>query len=94
MGVWHWSWWARRARPAAFGWLLFAVLLVAGAVAPGAALATNVSGTISTNTTWTTSGSPYVLTGNVSISSGVTLTINSGVVVKFNASSRIMTVST
>ncbi|MHB0867465.1 MAG: DUF6531 domain-containing protein [Thermoleophilia bacterium] len=43
---------------------------------------TQVSGTISQNTTWNTAGSPYVLTGNVTVAAGITLTIQSGVVVK------------
>jgi hypothetical protein len=46
--------------------------------------ATNVSGLISTNTTWTKANSPYVVTGNVLINTGVTLTIEPGVSVKFN----------
>ncbi|MFA6000904.1 MAG: right-handed parallel beta-helix repeat-containing protein [Thermoleophilia bacterium] len=43
---------------------------------------TYVSGPISQNTTWTTAGSPYVLTGNVTVNAGYTLTVESGVVVK------------
>ncbi|MBL7183553.1 MAG: hypothetical protein ISS50_03780, partial [Anaerolineae bacterium] len=46
------------------------------------ALSTNVSGTIITHTTWTTAGSPYILTGDVVITRSVTLTIEQGVVVK------------
>lgn len=45
---------------------------------------TNVSGLISSNSTWTISGSPYIVTGNILVSSGITLTIKPGVVVKFN----------
>jgi len=44
---------------------------------------TNVSGILTTNTTWTLTNSPYVLTGDVTVNPGVTLTIEAGVVVKF-----------
>jgi hypothetical protein len=43
---------------------------------------TNVSGVISANTTWTLANSPYVIKGNLLVNSGVTLTIEPGVVVK------------
>ncbi len=47
---------------------------------------TYVSGTISTNTTWDIQGSPYIITSTITVSSGVTLTIAAGVVVKFSGS--------
>ncbi len=45
---------------------------------------TDVSGTINVNTTWTTSNSPYIVTGDVTVVNGTTLTINPGVTVKFD----------
>ena len=44
-----------------------------------------LSGAITTNTTLTTANSPYIVTSNVTVNSGVTLTVNAGVTVKFNA---------
>ncbi len=45
---------------------------------------TEVSGIISTDTTWTLSDSPYIVTGSVLVNSGITLAIEPGVIVKFN----------
>lgn len=45
---------------------------------------TNVSGGIFTNTTWTLAGSPYIVIDTVVVFPGVTLTIEPGVVVKFD----------
>ena len=46
--------------------------------------ATEVSGLIDINTTWTVSNSPYIVVGSVNVASGVTLTIEPGVEVKFD----------
>ncbi len=60
-------------------------LLLASFFTPGLLLAqTTVSGPISLNTTWAPGGSPYIIQDDVTVNEGVTLTIQAGVVVKFN----------
>jgi RHS repeat-associated protein len=68
--------------------LLIAIALLA-ALLPGRADATTTIGatTYTTNTTWAVSGSPYVVTGGVSVTNGATLTIQAGTIVKFGTSS-------
>jgi len=56
------------------------------------AQATNVSSNVTTNTEWTVAGSPYVITAAISVNSGVTLTVDPGVVVEF-ASGNYLTVN-
>ncbi len=51
--------------------------------AEGQTTGTQVNGILSSDTTWTKAGSPYNLTGNVLVSSGVTLTIQAGTVVNY-----------
>jgi len=46
--------------------------------------ATNVSGVIAVNTTWTLANSPYIVTSFITVNNGVTLTVQDNVVVKFN----------
>jgi parallel beta-helix repeat protein len=45
---------------------------------------TDVSGLISINTTWNITGSPYIVIDNVTVDTGVTLTIEGGVEVRFD----------
>ncbi len=49
-----------------------------------ASAATNVSGSIGSDTTWTAASSPYIVVGDVIVDKGVNLTINPGVEVKFD----------
>lgn len=65
-------------------------LLLLGSICPLAAQSdTLVSGPISTSTTWTLAGSPYIVTADVAVRNAVApvpvLTIQAGVTVKFNA---------
>src|SRR2546426_11037230 len=67
-----------------------AVLILSICLAPHSLRAdTNVpSGTITTDTTWDLSGSPFIVAcGGLTVASGVTLTISAGVVVKFQLGS-------
>ena len=61
--------------------LFFLAILVFAATASNA---TNVSGGIYANTTWTLANSPYIVTDTLVVFPGVTLTIEPGVVVKFD----------
>lgn len=45
---------------------------------------TNVSGTIAIDSTFSIDQSPYLVTSSITINSGVTLTVDSGVVIEFN----------
>lgn len=53
---------------------------------------TNVSGTIGSNTTWTLANSPYLITGNVGVPDGVTLTIEPGVQVEYQGDYELLVV--
>jgi flagellar hook assembly protein FlgD len=60
---------------------VFAVVCAVAVVRP--AVATNVGGLINTAVTWTTTGSPYIVTQNITVNGTGSLTINGGVTVKF-----------
>ncbi|MBI4744806.1 MAG: hypothetical protein HY776_08355 [Actinobacteria bacterium] len=64
--------------------VLFLVVLVSVFLlaANSAYASTYVSGTINENTTWTTTGSPYILVGKVTVAQGVTLTVEGGVEIR------------
>ncbi len=55
-----------------------------------ALLRTDVSGQITTNTTWTAAESPYVVTGAMTVVSPAVLTIEPGVVVKLGSGASLM----
>ena len=59
---------------------LMLVLLVAGAFAD-----TNVSGNITKDSVWTLAGSPYRVIGSVYVLNGFTLSVDSGVIVRFQS---------
>lgn len=50
---------------------------------------TNVPNTITTDTTWTVAGSPYLVVSHVLVNPSVTLTVQPGVVVKFTGAFRL-----
>ena len=65
--------------------LLIVALLLAGNTQSASAhpkADTSVGGTISVDTHWTTTGNPYIVTSDLTIISGVTLTIDAGVEVR------------
>ena len=51
---------------------------------------TVVSGLISSDTTWTLAGSPYMITGDVLVDAGAVLNIEAGVAVKFGDGTRLI----
>lgn len=54
------------------------------------ALRLDVSGDITTNTTWTLANSPYVVSGTMNVQSPATLTIEPGVIVKFQSGANLL----
>ena len=67
------------------GLLVLIALCLAGIIPSPAFAGTDVSGMISTNTTWSASASPYTVTGGILVKSGATLTIQPGVTIKIGA---------
>src|SRR5258706_3289423 len=63
---------------------ILATVILITVISSGVNAQTNVSGGIYTNTTWTLAGSPYIVTGNVVVFPGNTLTIDPGVTVRFD----------
>lgn len=67
--------------------LAFSILIISASIVAGAAnlgfaqTATNVIGILTTDATWTKSGSPYTLSGPAKVEGGVTLIIEPGVTV-------------
>jgi hypothetical protein len=64
--------------------------MMSALVSDAALTGTNVSGAITTNTTWTLSGSPYRVTADVLVLVDVFLTVEPGVTVKFDNGTSIV----
>ncbi len=54
-------------------------------LAPFAAFSINIGGVIASNTTLTLVNSPYIVTSNLTVNAGVTLTVPAGVELRFNS---------
>lgn len=67
------------------GLILVAILLTSLTLILNVNAETNVSGEITTDTTWTAANSPYVLSGDVLVKENVNLTIEQGVTVNLGA---------
>jgi len=64
---------------------LLAVAFLALGVNHPVSAQSSVAGPITSNTTWSTTGSPYTVTADVTIANGATLTVQPGVTVRFAA---------
>ena len=62
--------------------MMIAAAGAAFACATSSAPGINVSGNITTDSTWTAANNPYVVNGNLTVDPGVTLTIDAGVEVQ------------
>lgn len=56
-------------------------------------LVTTINTNISSNQTWTTASGTYLIAGAVAVNAGITLTINQGVIVKFQDTSASLTIN-
>ena len=63
--------------------ILFSISILGNNTNFGLAQNGGISGSITTNTTWTLSNSPYNFVGDVTVAAGVTLTIEPGVLIDF-----------
>ena len=68
---------------------LFLLLAVFSLEALAASRSTEVGGDIDDDTNWSLANSPYIVTENVRVLSGATLTIEPGVVVKFDPGKKL-----
>jgi len=64
--------------------LMLVVVIAAAGRADSTPASTAVGGPIISDTTWTLANSPYVVTANIQVMTGVTLTVQPGVMVKFS----------
>lgn len=70
--------------------LIAAILVSSTLIVSNVKASTPVSGTINQDTTWTIANSPYLLTGFVTVNSGVTLTVEPGVTVDLSSYSLLV----